>query len=182
MHYVDSVIRSRKHPKNLTMLNSYHPNIKFTCELESNSSLPFLDVLLTRNDDGHLARTVCRKSMHSKRYLDFLSFHRLSQKIGVARTLFTRARRICDPISINSELDEISSRLVANSYPPEFIRIQLHLSPLAAGGNISKDGKWFALPFIRPVSYPVAKILRSKLSINLGFHTGINLQKLLGNF
>jgi len=33
-------------------LNNQFSSIKFTMEFESNGNLPFLDVLLSRNDDG----------------------------------------------------------------------------------------------------------------------------------
>ena len=33
----------------LSFLNSIHPSIKFTYELEQSGTLPFLDLLITRN-------------------------------------------------------------------------------------------------------------------------------------
>jgi len=36
-------------------LNSLSPSIKFTMEVEINKSLPFLDILITRNDDGSIS-------------------------------------------------------------------------------------------------------------------------------
>ena len=35
----------------LNIFNSQHPNIQFTVELEKDSSLPFLDMMLYRNED-----------------------------------------------------------------------------------------------------------------------------------
>ena len=35
-------------------INNIHSNIKFTFELEQNSTLPFLDTLIRKTDDGRL--------------------------------------------------------------------------------------------------------------------------------
>ena len=52
--YVDdvfTVIRLRFLPKILEWLNSLHPSIQFTFEVEEEGSLPFLDLKLTRKDN-----------------------------------------------------------------------------------------------------------------------------------
>ena len=59
----------------LSHLNSVRPSIKFTVEVEKEGSLPFLDALLQRKDDGNLDVTVYRKPTHTDRYLDFRSHH-----------------------------------------------------------------------------------------------------------
>lgn len=45
----------------LDYLNSSHPNIRFTMEIESNGKLIFLDVLINRQPDGNLKHSVYRK-------------------------------------------------------------------------------------------------------------------------
>ena len=79
----------------LDHLNMVEPSIKFTMEKESNGSLSFLDTLVTHHDDGSLSTSVYRKKTHTDRYLDFTSHHPLAHKVAVARTLMTRANRIC---------------------------------------------------------------------------------------
>ena len=44
----------------LDYLNSKHPNIQFTHELEKNGSLPFLDINITRNN-SHFSTSVFHK-------------------------------------------------------------------------------------------------------------------------
>ena len=56
--------------KFLTHLNSISPNIKFTMELEEDRSIPFLDVLLTRKEDGTLGHEVFHKKTHSYLHAD----------------------------------------------------------------------------------------------------------------
>ena len=80
--------------KFLTHLNSISPNIKFTMELEENGSIPFLDVLLIRKEDGTLGHRVFIKKTHTLSYLHADSHHHPSQKIGVLNTLAVKASRI----------------------------------------------------------------------------------------
>ena len=57
-------------------------SIKFTYEEESDNSLPFLDTLMIRKEDG----TVYRKKTHTDQYLNFMSH----QKLGVITTLLDK--------------------------------------------------------------------------------------------
>ena len=68
--------------------------IKFTMEFEVDGSLPFLNVLLLRNDDGSFSHQVFRKKSHTEQYLHAYSHHFLAHKLGVLSTLITRAFRI----------------------------------------------------------------------------------------
>ena len=76
-------------------LNLIHPNIKFTSELESVNCLPFLDVLLTRRDDGPIQWSIYRKKTWKGQYIHFKSFAPISQKRGLVLTLFEVARKLC---------------------------------------------------------------------------------------
>ena len=42
----------------LDKLNTYHPNIQFTYEIEKLNKIPFLDVLVSKMEDGRLITTV----------------------------------------------------------------------------------------------------------------------------
>ena len=57
----------------LTVLNSFDPNIQFTYEIEENSKLPFLDVMLCRKDNK-LVCSVYRKSTNNDIYMNWHSF------------------------------------------------------------------------------------------------------------
>ena len=72
-------------------LNNRSTDIKFTMELEENGSIPFLDVLITRKEDGTLGYRVFRKKTNIESYLHADSHHHPSQKIGVINTLAMRA-------------------------------------------------------------------------------------------
>ena len=55
-------------------LNRQHRCISFTKEEEVNGSLPFLDVLITRDQSGIITTSVYRKPTYSGLYLQWESF------------------------------------------------------------------------------------------------------------
>ena len=82
-------------------LNSIHPNIKFICEeVRSDGPMPFLDILITPEEDGSLSTSVFRKPTHTDLYLQWDSHHTISSKYSVAGTLYHRAKTVCS----NSQL------------------------------------------------------------------------------
>ena len=67
-----------------SMLNSFHKNIQFTYELESNAKLPVLDMLLMRNHKD-ITTTVYRKKSNLNVYLHWDSFMHVSWKRGTLK-------------------------------------------------------------------------------------------------
>ena len=109
--YVDDtfyILRKGSTEELLHHLNGIRPTIKFTVEQE-NGTLPFLDTLLRRREDGNLDVSVYRKPTHTDRYLQFESYHPTHAKRGVVRCLHDRARRV---ISTQDNLLAFSSRMV----------------------------------------------------------------------
>ena len=100
----------------LEHLNSQNNNINFTMEIEEKISLPFLDVLVSRNEDGSISHQVFRKRTHTYRYLHANSCHFPSQKVGVINTLLTRALRISDKEHIKEEIDHLEKKIEENGY------------------------------------------------------------------
>lgn len=68
----------------LNKFNSVHANIKFTMELETNKTLPFLDVLIDYNQNTTFS--VYRKDTHSGIYFNDNSNHPISTKIGIIQS------------------------------------------------------------------------------------------------
>ena len=75
-------------------LNSYHPNIKFTCELESYNMLAFLDVSARRTNDNEVETSVYRKATCTNIYINWHSHAPTNWKIGTLRNLIKRAKSI----------------------------------------------------------------------------------------
>jgi hypothetical protein len=92
----------------LQHLNSLHPNIQFTMEIEKDDKLEFLDVLVKKKPDGSLGHTVYRKPTHTDLYLHVNSEHHPAQK-QVMCTLIHRAKMICDTESLEEELQHLLS-------------------------------------------------------------------------
>ena len=68
--YVDDIFvlcRDREHHEKFKeYMNSKHENISFTDELEENNLLPFLDVAVTRTDDGFTTNLYRKGTLMSK--------------------------------------------------------------------------------------------------------------------
>ena len=100
--------------------NNMHENINFTTEVEANNKLAFLDVLLSRKEK--LGHTVYMKLMYTDRYLHRKFNHHPCQKYGVIKTLTERAMKICEPESLEVELEHLTSPLQANGYSKHEIK------------------------------------------------------------
>ena len=114
--YVDDTLSSWSHgldnlQKFLDHINSLHPSIKFTFEVQKDDkTIPFLDVLFTIHDEGSLGHKVYRKPTHTDRYLHYNSFHHPSIKKSVCKALINRAKTICEVSNIDNELEHLRNR------------------------------------------------------------------------
>ena len=72
---------------------------KFTYDEESDNSLPFMDKLMTRKEDGTVKLLVYRKKTHTDQCINFTSQYPIHQKMGVIKTIMdrciTKALNIC---------------------------------------------------------------------------------------
>ena len=105
----------------LKFLNSLHPNIMFTIEEEVAGSLPFLDILL-RREETCMTTAVYRKSTHSGVYTHFTSFVPFALKLQLIRTLLHRAYEICSSYELlHIEFERIRIMLMNNGYSRDYI-------------------------------------------------------------
>lgn len=84
-------------------LKEMYDSIEFTVEHEKEGKLPFVDILITRQEDGGLGRPVYQKERHTGLYLYNLSHHHPAQKRGDMLTLLERAHRIADGETLSDE-------------------------------------------------------------------------------
>ncbi|XP_062704209.1 uncharacterized protein LOC134286591 [Aedes albopictus] len=81
--YVDDIfapVKERYLDQTLSMLNSQHSTINFTVEKEVDGRLPFLDLLISRNEDNTLKFGIYRKPTSTDRYITSDSNHFGAQK------------------------------------------------------------------------------------------------------
>ena len=76
-------------------LNDQNTDIQFTKEVEEDGKLPFLDCLVSR-DENALRTTVYRKPTHTDRLLDESSYNPTSHKATTIKTLTRRAQLVCN--------------------------------------------------------------------------------------
>ena len=131
----------------------------FTAEEESEGALPFLDTRLTHHDDGTLSTTVFRKN--TDRYLNFESHHPLAHKAAEARTLLTRADRICTDFPDKSrEKERVTQVLRMNGYPRELVTKNWKPTARPRRPEVSDTPKAkVILPYVRHLSKTIRRIL-----------------------
>ena len=97
-------------------LNSLHPLLRFTFEKECNRTLPFLDVLVEKNDDEFVT-SIYRKPTFTGQYIRWNSFCPMKRKTNLISTLVHKALVICSKSTLQNELSNIRSILIINGYP-----------------------------------------------------------------
>ena len=107
----------------LSILNGFHPSIKFTYETEANSSLPFLDVRVTRPAERHtFETTIYRKRTFTGLVINWNSFVPLQYKKASIDSMVRRAISICSTYELlSAEFKQIRQYGLANGYPGSFI-------------------------------------------------------------
>ncbi|CAK9823993.1 hypothetical protein ANTRET_LOCUS2231 [Anthophora retusa] len=186
LRYVDDTFIIWTHGQNslptfLNFLNSLHPKIQFTMEIETDGQLPFLDVLVTKKQDGSLGHRVYRKLTHTDRYLHAHSHHHPAQKNSVITSLVNRAINVCEEEHLQCELNHITNTLVKNGFSNNKIRhiIKKMLEqketrkPRSPKITEHKHNRAF-LPYIKGTTDRIARILKeSKIKTIFTPHTKI---------
>ena len=96
-------------------LNEQNTNIQFTKEIEENGKIPFLDCLVTR-ENNTLRTTAYRKPTHTDRLLDQTSYNPTSHKATTVRTLTRRAQIVCDSDdSLTDEIKHLNTVFIKNN-------------------------------------------------------------------
>lgn len=159
-------------PQFLSYLNSKHPNIKFTYEIEKDSKLSFLDVLVSRVA-GKTVTSVYRKPTFTGLGTKFTSFIPESFKINSIITMFNRCYNISSNwFCFDSEIRFIKCFFQNNGFPlhviNKIISKYLDLKINSKNNNEAKnsDVQYIRFPFFGHLSYEI----RNNLSKLLKHH------------
>ena len=143
-------------------LNRQNADIQFTKEIEENGKIPFLDCLVTR-DNNKLKTTIYRKPTHTDRLLDQSSYNPTSHKATTIRTLTRRAQLVCDsPDSLQDETDYLNNVFSKNNYNTDFVRRNTHSNTDSNTQTNVNSGlvTTATIPYIRGTSETIARTLQ----------------------
>ena len=142
-------------------LNGQNADIQFTKEIEENGKIPFLDCLVTR-DNNKLRTTIYRKPTHTDRLLDQSSYNPTSHKATTIRTLTRRAQLVCDsPDSLTDENKYLDNVFNKNNYNRDFIRHNTYRNSEPNATNTNATPVTTAtVPYIKGTSETIARILQ----------------------
>ena len=147
----------------LQHINSFHPNIKFTVEVENDTSLPFLDVSILKNRDG-FSTSLYRKSTFTGLYADFGSLIPNKYKINLINVLIYRAFHICSTYAnFQKELCSIKTFLLDNCFPKSlidrvirtFLNNQFSKNNKTSSQTDDKQRILFFLPYLGQYSFRI---------------------------
>lgn len=166
----------------LSFLNSLHPSIEFTMELENNESIPFLDVIVHKKN-RQINFSIYHKPTSTDTVIPYHSNHPISHKLAAFNSFFHRLFNIpLNSQSFKSELNIIKQIAYNNNYPMYLINkvYYRHLSKFLNKNLLfpitdKQTTKYFSLPFFNNISYKIQDIFR-RLNINISFRTSCSLK------
>lgn len=121
--YVDDIITcfDTKHINTvLSTFNNFNKFLSFTAEREKENSIPFLDVLIIR-DQNQLITNWYHKKSWSGRYMDFSSNLPKIYKKNTVLILAEKIIKLSDPKFHQNNFNILKSVLIKNNYPENFI-------------------------------------------------------------
>ena len=142
----------------LNYLNNKHKNIKFTCDIEENNSLPFLDILINKTN-SEFTTSIYRKNTYTGLGMHYLSFEPVKFKINAIKTLIYRAYHICSSyLAIHNEIEFLKKFFHDNGYPDSIFLKQIKqfldkiYIPNQSASTVSKQKVYFSLPYYGYIS------------------------------
>ena len=131
LRYIDDILGVWTHgadalDKYHQFMNSFHPSLKFSLERtdsSQNSSVPFLDTLITVTPSGQYSTELYFKPMASPIIIHFTSAQPIQVKLAVLHSELTRAKRT----STNDEamergIQKVTKIFISNGYPLRTIK------------------------------------------------------------
>ena len=139
-------------------LNEQNADIQFTKEIKENRKLPFLDCLVSR--DNELWATVYNKTAHTDRLLDESSYNPTSHK--AVKTLTRQAQLVCDTQdSLRDENKYLEHVFIKDNYNADFIGRKIYQPTEADASNQNlTPAITVTIPYIKSTSETISRILQ----------------------
>ena len=136
--------------------------------MESDNSLPFLDVLIVKERNRKLTTTLYQKPTHTNRFLNYNSQHSVSQKRGLIYTLLNKinSKLITKKKGKTIEIKKLTEALKHNNYPELFLKQTINRMNISktksrvTSNRQEKKGTVF-VPYISGLSKKITRILKS---------------------
>ena len=142
--------------------NRQNADIQFTKEIEENGKIPFLDCLVTW-DNNRLSTTIYRKLRHTERLLDQSSYNPTSHKATTIRTLTRQAQLVCDsPESLQDQTYYLNNVFSESNYKTNFVGRNTHNNTDSNTQTSVNSGPVTTgtISYIRGTSETIARILQ----------------------
>jgi hypothetical protein len=191
--YVDdvfAVIKKDKGEEILDKLNSFYPTIKFTMEIEKNNEIPFLDLKISRKEDGKIEFSIYRKPTDTQLLIRNDSFHHQSHKHASLHSMIFRLFNI--PMSETNfkkewyyiqetaKLNGFDEKVVEKIYRKNERRKTMgEITTLSKSRDNLEGRHYIGIPFYGSLTEKIKRKLK-KFNIDVGFKNQGTLSDFLG--
>ena len=80
-----------------------------------------MDLLVESKQDGSITLDLYKKKTFSGRFINFLSSHSISIKIGIIKSYTDKIFKLSDPQFHEKNIQNLKNNLILNNYPVSFI-------------------------------------------------------------
>ena len=135
------------------------------------------------NSVQQLTTSVYRKPTHTDQYIHHHSNHHPQIKRAIIATLVRRAKSICSPSNLQSELNHLKTTFITlNGYPRQLVEstIKSTLQPSEQSRPKPEPSPITVnIPYVGPLSHQISRLLKKTASIDTTFTSGRTLKTLL---
>jgi len=161
----------------LNFFNSYHPRLKFTCEIENNNTFNFLNTTVIRADNGELLTNWYRKPTFSGRYINYHSSHPFIHKLNTIKNLVDHAVLLSDVQFHQTNLSTVKTILENNNYPSNIVVKEIDkrykilknnnfmITNDKSSDNCLNKTKTVTFPYVRNLSEDIKSKLRNMIDV-----------------
>lgn len=144
----------------LRAFNNYHHKLQFTVEVEENRQLPFLDMIVIRNENQTFTTDWFKKAIASGRFLNFYSMHATHLKTNVAYNLIERVNKLSTVKTQQEKNQTITQELQSNDYPKTLINRMINsrtTTKKRTENTNAKETTYKSIPYIDKLSPLITK-------------------------